>query len=147
MPQYACKKSWKKENYSFKVGYRPLSFDPKGFSGKLNKASCNDKSFFHHALLLDNYLFEYGKKYGEEGFRHNYYYGDPSFDWISDIEGTSSYSPDELVNAINLDGSWTPEKYDFVNHNCQSFVLFCLKKINSEKAEKYSTFILEYQKK
>ena len=54
---------------------------------------------------------------------------DPSFNWDkigSILNGTTWTQPYELEECIIKDGTWTNDKYDALNHNCQDFVRFCL---------------------
>ena len=81
----------------------------------------------HVCILLNRDLFEYGPNGWE---RHKDVGRDEKYDWNNlgnALNGTTYISPDRLEKAINNNGNWIGSKYDFMNHNCQDFVQFCMR--------------------
>lgn len=81
----------------------------------------------HVCILLNRDLFEYGP----DGWqRHEDIGRDSKYDWDAlgtALNGTTYVSPDRLETAIENSGEWEGSKYHFTEHNCQSFVQFCLR--------------------
>ena len=81
----------------------------------------------HVCLLLNRDLFEYGP---DGWHRHQNVGRDGKYDWDAlgtALNGTTYVSPDRLETAIKNSGEWAGSKYHFTNHNCQSFVQFCMR--------------------
>ena len=81
----------------------------------------------HVCLLLNRDLFEYGP----DGWKRHQNVGrDSKYDWDAlgtALNGTTYVSPDRLETAIINSGELAGSKYHFTNHNCQSFVQFCMR--------------------
>ena len=81
----------------------------------------------HVCLLLNIDLFEYSNKGWE---RHRDVGRDGNYDQDSlgnALNGTTYVSPDRLAQAIENRGKWSGNQYDFLKHNCQDFVQFCMR--------------------
>lgn len=109
--------------YKFRVGTKDIG----GFE------LIRPMGYNHACLLLNEDIFEYGPQ-GYE--RHKNVGRDPSFDWFelgNILNGTTRITPDQLERAILNDGSWIPERYVALTHNCHNFVGFCLDRIGCPK--------------
>ena len=114
--------------YRFRVGVTDLG----GSSGSFGSSGIK-----HACFLLNRDLFEYGQN-GYE--RHRDVGRDPDYDWnsIGDaLNGTTYVSPDKLETAIENSGDWEGRKYNFLFHNCQDFVRFCLLKVGCPESMAY----------
>ena len=126
-----------KGKYEFRIGSRALLGRNSGTSIPGQRHALNILGINHQCLLLDNDIFEYGDK----GYaRHRDVGQDPNYDWKSVpvdrlgmntlfYVGRTNISPDDLEKMIIENGSWTGEKYNYIFHNCQSFVQWCRDKI------------------
>ena len=78
----------------------------------------------HFVLLLENDIFEYGIN----GYaRHRNIGRDPRYIWHELDSGVTAISPNTLEDLIRNDGSWTASEYILLDHNCQDFVIWCLR--------------------
>ena len=118
-------------DYFFQVATRPLHIYGGGCSAK-----CND-TWRHHALFYDDEIFEFGPKGYKR--RKNYNCDDRNeYTLDNEITGYSNLSPNELESKIKDNGNFNKSDYKMIKHNCQDFVLFCLKILDSDAAKKYT---------
>lgn len=128
-----------KGQYEYRIGSRALLGQNIGTSIPGERHLLNAVGINHHCLLLANDLFEYG----ERGYaRHRNVGKDPNYTWeripIRYMQGTvcihidkTDVSPDQLDDIIYSSGEWTADKYDFMTHNCQNFVRWCIDQIKT----------------
>lgn len=120
--------------YSFRVGIRPLD-------SKLKQKVCDfglrafkqGEKATHAAFLLDRDIFDFD---GDGWHRRRNVGRDPSFNWDclgEKVNGTTHVSPDQLAQAIEKSGRWTPGGWPWFRktswwpwHNCHLFVVDCL---------------------
>lgn len=126
--------------YRFRVGQTDLGFTrymkenpPNLFADEEYISGYNFSLYFfdkfqakHVCFLLNRDLFEYGPN----GWSRRKEIGrDPNYDWDSlggKLNGTTYTSPNELEKYIKQSNEWEGDEYNFMNHNCQDFVKFCL---------------------
>ena len=128
-----------KGKYEYTIGTRPLLGYNSATSIPGERHVLNVVGINHHCLLLDNDIFEYG----ERGYaRHRNKGKDPNYTWgripirymqmkIPICVDMTDVSPDELDEIIEKSGEWTSDKYNFLIHNCQNFVNWCIDKIKT----------------
>lgn len=117
-------------NYFFQVARRPLNMHCGGCSATLND------NWMHHALFFDDEIFEFGL----DGYqRRKFINCDDRDEYTMDdeIKGYSTTRPIELDIIIKNNGTFKSSDYNVINHNCHDFVLFCLKIIDTDAANKY----------
>lgn len=113
--------------YQYKLGMRELH------NSYNVRCGCISNGLMHHCLLYHNEIFELL----QDGYHRRKTVDCEDFSeykWDSEICGTSTISPDDLDDYIRKFGNLT---YDKFFNNCQDFVLFCLKKMDCTKSEKY----------
>ena len=115
--------------YRYKIGVKDLG-------GGWNWVSKVFPRINHACLLLNKDIFEYGANsqdnYGKTYERHKNVNKDNSgFDWneLSDLQGVTRCSPDDLERKIINSGNWGKGTYNPFTHNCHNFLQFCLKEI------------------
>lgn len=115
--------------YRYKIGVKDLG-------GGWNWVSKVFPRINHACLLLNKDIFEYGANsqdnYGKTYERHKNVNKDNSgFDWneLSDLQGETRCSPDDLERKIINSGNWGKGTYNPFTHNCHNFLQFCLKEI------------------
>lgn len=132
--------------YKYRIGSRALLGHNIGTSIPGERQVLNVFGINHHCLLLDNDIFEYG----DGGYaRHRDIGKDPNYTWervpIRYMQGRihicidqTDVSPDELDDIIYNSGEWTADEYDFMNHNCQNFVRWCIDQIKTFPDSEYA---------
>lgn len=90
----------------------------------------------HACLLLNEDIFEYGanspNNYDKTYERHrNVDKNQTGYNWneLSDLNGLTRKSPDNLEEKIINSRQWGKGTYDPLSHNCHNFIQFCLKEI------------------
>ena len=116
--------------YSFQLAKRPLHFPSAGCSAKCSEI------LMHHALFYEDEIFEFLPTGYQRKKKKNCYDRD-EYELDESIKGYSNLSPDELDEYIIKNGDYNNTDYKKVTHNCQHFVLFCLKKLDHNLAQKY----------
>ena len=115
--------------YRYKIGVKDLGDGWKWVSNVFPRVN-------HVCLLLNKDIFEYGANSkdndGKTYERHKNVNKDNSgFDWneLSDLQGVTRCSPDDLERKIINSGNWGKGTYNLFDHNCHNFLQFCLKEI------------------
>ena len=128
-----------KGKYEYRIGVCALRGQNKGTSIPGLRHPLSFIGINHHCLLLENDIFEYGKKGYKRrrnvGMIKDYdWYRKPIIAYNEDAQvfiGRTNVSPDDLEEIIDDSNKWTDDEYDFMSHNCQNFVRWCINQIKT----------------
>ncbi len=136
------------KSYEYSIGIRPLNIFPT-INGRKNLLNLNA---YHTCIIIGEniyknaYLFEFNnfgfRKINNVSLEKNnknidyicenfneFFFDFNSF--LSNIHGYTLISPQILEEKTKESKLWEKEKYNFIHHNCQHYINFCLEIIGS----------------